>query len=158
MTLCGEDFHWRIMEKSKATNSEWLLSTDQRTFLDTKEAWLRFVLWTPVKSSDQEPRNGAIKWSRTIFTGQDSWSRSQTLLQAMRMWLPLVSWSAIPIEGQGNVSIGGHFLEVNAAMSLISAHPLVWAQSKVQRPWALFRETTVCICETVEEEFCCTHW
>ena len=28
-------------------------------------------------------------------------------------------------------------------MSQISAHPLVWAQSKVQCPWALFRETTV---------------
>jgi len=27
-------------------------------------------------------------------------------------------------------------------MSQISAHPLVRAQSKVQRPWALFRETT----------------
>ena len=32
---------------------------------------------------------------------------------------------------------------VNAAMSQISAHPLVWAQSKVQHPWALFCETTV---------------
>jgi len=34
-------------------------------------------------------------------------------------------------------------LEVNAAMSQISAHPLVWAQSQVQHPWALFRETMV---------------
>ena len=32
---------------------------------------------------------------------------------------------------------------VNAAISQISAHPLVRAQSKVQRPWALFREITV---------------
>ena len=34
---------------------------------------------------------------------------------------------------------------VSAAMSQISTHPrlLVWAQSKVQRPWALFRQTTV---------------
>jgi len=87
------------MKKSKAMNSERLLSTDQRTFLDTKEAWLRFVIWTPVKSSDQEPRNGAIKRSRMTFTNQDSWSRSQMLLQAMRMWLPLVSWSAILVEG-----------------------------------------------------------
>ena len=63
---------------------------NQSTFLDTMEAWLRFALWTPVKSSDQEPRNGAIKWSRTIFTDQDSWSRLQTLLRATRMWLPLV--------------------------------------------------------------------
>ena len=31
----------------------------------------------------------------------------------------------------------------NAAMSQISAHPLVWAQSKVQRPCALFHKTTV---------------
>jgi len=51
--------------------------------------------------------------------------------------------SAISVEGQGNVNIGGRFFVVNAAMSQISAHPLVWAQSKVQRPWALFRETTV---------------
>jgi len=42
-----------------------------------------------------------------------------------------------------NVNIGGRFFVVNAAMSQISAHPLVWAQSKLQRPWALFRETTV---------------
>ena len=114
VTLRGEDFHWRILEKSKATNSERLLSTDQRTFLDTKEAWLHFVLWTPVKSSDQEPRNGAIKRSRTIFSDQDSWSRSQTLLQATRMWLPLATWSAIPFEGQGNVNIhvGGRFLRL----------------------------------------------
>jgi len=28
-----------------------------------------------VQSSDQEPRNGAIKRSRTIFTHQNSWSR-----------------------------------------------------------------------------------
>ena len=54
------------------------------------------------------------------------------------MWLPLVSWSAIPVEGQDNVDIGGCFLEVNAEMSQISAHPLVWAESKVQRLWALF--------------------
>jgi len=39
--------------------------------------------------SDQEPRNGAIKRSRTIFTDQDSWSRSQTLLQATCMLLLL---------------------------------------------------------------------
>jgi len=39
--------------------------------------------------------------------------------------------------------MGGRFFVVNAAMSQISAHPLVWAQSRVQRPWALFRETTV---------------
>ena len=71
------------------TNSERLISTNQRTFLDTKEAWLRFVLWTPVKSSDQEPRNGPIKQSRTTFTDQDSWSWSQTLLQATHMRLPL---------------------------------------------------------------------
>jgi len=30
------------------------------------------------RSSDREPRNGAIKRSRTIFTDQNSWSRSQT--------------------------------------------------------------------------------
>ena len=47
--------------------------------------------------------------------------------------------SAISVAGQGNVNIGGRFF----AMSQISAHPLVWAQSKVQRPWALFRETMV---------------
>ena len=49
-------------------NSEWLISTDQCTFLDTTEVWLCFVLWTPVKSSDQEPWNGAIKWSRAVST------------------------------------------------------------------------------------------
>ena len=38
---------------------------------------------------------------------------------------------------------------VNAAMSQISAHPLVWAQSKVRRPWALFRETTVYLCPDI---------
>ena len=38
-----------------------------------------FVLWTHVKSSDQELWMGTIKWSMTIFTNQDSWSQSQTL-------------------------------------------------------------------------------
>ena len=83
------------------TNSERLISIDRHTFLDTKEAWLHFVLWTPVKSSDQEPRNGAIKRSRMIFTDQNSWSRSQTLLQVTRMWLPLVpELSAINYGGE----------------------------------------------------------
>ena len=72
------------------TNSEWLISTDQRTFLDTTEVWLCFALWTPIRSSDQEPWNRVIKWSRTIFTNQDSWLWSQMLLQVTRMWLPLV--------------------------------------------------------------------
>ena len=73
-------------------NSERLISTDQCTFSDTWQAWVRFVLWTPVASSDQEPRNGAIKRSRTIFIDQDSWSRSQTLLQATDplLTMPLV--------------------------------------------------------------------
>ena len=71
------------------TNSERLISTDQHTFLDTTEAWLRFVLWTPIKSGDQKPRNRVIKRSRMIFTDQDSWSRSQMLLQVTHMWLPL---------------------------------------------------------------------
>ena len=42
-----------------------------------------FVLWTPVKSSDQELWKGMIKQSRTIFTYYVSWSRSQTLLWAV---------------------------------------------------------------------------
>jgi len=33
------------------------------------------------KSRDQELRNRGTKWSRTIFTYQNSWSWSQTLLQ-----------------------------------------------------------------------------
>ena len=67
---CAVKTHWRIMEKSKVTNSEWLLSTDQHTFLDTKEAWLRFALWTPIKSSDQEPWSGVIKrWPRSPSWG-----------------------------------------------------------------------------------------
>ena len=70
-------------------NSERLISTDQHIFLDSTEAWLCFVLWIPVKSRNREPRIGAIKQSRTIFTDQDFWSRLQTLLQVMRMWLPL---------------------------------------------------------------------
>jgi len=47
------------------------------------------------------------------------------------------------VEGQGNVNIGGCFLEVNATTSHISTHPLVWPQSKIQHPWALFHKTTV---------------
>ena len=49
------------------TNSEKLISSDQHTFSDTQQAWQRFILWTLVESSDQEPQNGAIKQSRTIF-------------------------------------------------------------------------------------------
>ena len=61
------------------TNSERLVSTNQHTFSNTKEAWLRIC---PLNSHK-------IKQSRTIFTDQDSWSQSQMLLQATRMWLPL---------------------------------------------------------------------
>jgi len=32
-------------------NSERLISTDQYTFLDTTEAWLRFVFGTPVNQA-----------------------------------------------------------------------------------------------------------
>jgi len=49
------------------------------------------------------------------------------------------------LKVKGNVNVGGRFFVVNAAMSQIAAHPLVWAQSNVQRPWALFRETMVTI-------------
>jgi len=92
-------------------NSERLISTDQHIFLDSTEAWLRFVLWIPVKSSDWEPRNGTIKQSRTISTDQDSWSRLQTLLQVMRMWpslaishsarvkVVLKKWKSVPVGG-----------------------------------------------------------
>ena len=80
-------FFW---SRSRDQDEFWATNiNDQRTFFDTMEAWLRFVLWTPVKSSNQEPRNGAIKQSRTIFIDQDSWSQSQMLLWAKRMWLPL---------------------------------------------------------------------
>lgn len=48
-----------------------------------------FILWTPLKSSDQEPRDGVIRRSRTIFSKQDSWSQSQMLLQAICKWLLL---------------------------------------------------------------------
>jgi len=85
----SSDQHSFRRQSRDQDDSEQLKSTDQCTFSDTKESWLRFVLWTPVKSRDQEPQNGAIKWSRTIFSDQDSWSRSQTLLQALHMWLPL---------------------------------------------------------------------
>jgi len=33
------------------TNSERLIAKDQRTFLDAMEAWLHFVLWTPVNQA-----------------------------------------------------------------------------------------------------------
>jgi len=56
------------------------------------------------------------------------------------------------IEGQGNVNIGGRFFVVNTAISQISTHPLVWAQIKVQRPWALFRETTVSTSPPIDEQ------
>ena len=61
------------------TNSERLVSTNQHTFSNTKEAWLRIC---PLNSHK-------IKQSRTIFTDQDSWSQSQMLLQATHMWPPL---------------------------------------------------------------------
>jgi len=57
------------------TNSERLKSSDQCTFyvLSFELLWNQAIksLGTE-RSSDQEPRNGAIKRSRTIFTDQDS--------------------------------------------------------------------------------------
>ena len=116
------------------TNSERLVSTDQYTFLDTTEVWLRFVFWTPVKSSDQEPWNGAIKRSRTIFTDQDSWSQDQngikwstfflgvdqgiktnseqlistdqrTFLDTTEAWLRFVLWNPVKSSDQGRFSL-----------------------------------------------------
>ena len=53
------------------TNSEQLISTDQSISLDSTEAWLHFVLWIPVKPSDQEPQNRVIEddfhWSRFLI-------------------------------------------------------------------------------------------
>ena len=71
------------------TNSEWLISTDQCTFSDTKEAWLHFVLLSSRKIKQSRALEGTIKQSRMIFTNQDSWSQSQALLQVAHMWLPL---------------------------------------------------------------------
>ena len=55
------------------TNSERLISTDQCTFLDTKEAWLCFVLWTPLNQAIKslEQSNQVIK---------DGFHRSRFLL------------------------------------------------------------------------------
>jgi len=68
------------------TKSEWLISTNQHIFSDIKKAWLHFCSF---KSRDQELRNRGIKWSRTIFTYQNYWSWSQTLLQVICRWLLL---------------------------------------------------------------------
>ena len=68
------------------TNSEWLTSTESTQILRHGNM---FVLWTLVKSSNQELWKGTIIQSRMIFTDQDSWSHWQTLLWAMYKWLPL---------------------------------------------------------------------
>jgi len=86
----SSDQHSLIRRRSRdQDDSEQLKSTDNALFPILKRRGYVFVLWTPAKSRDQEPQNGVIKWSRTIFSDQYSWSRSQTLLQALRMWLPL---------------------------------------------------------------------
>ena len=126
------------------TNSERLISTNQCTFLDTTEAWLHFVLWTPVKSSDQEPRNGAIKIkrSRTIFSDQDSWSRSQTLLQTTHMWLPLD-------HGQSNSSM--------ATTRTENTHGLTYPVPTVIDITAWQSVNTVCLC-CLTHGVCVSHW
>jgi len=71
---------------SRNQDEFWATNINRSThFLRYLAGMAMFVLWTPVESSDQQPRNGAIKRSRTIFINQDSWSLSQTLLQAMCM-------------------------------------------------------------------------
>ena len=57
---------------------------------NTEEAWLCLVLWTLVKSVDQELRKGTTKWSRTFLMDRDSWSGLQMLVWAIYKWLPLV--------------------------------------------------------------------
>jgi len=78
---------------SRNQDEFWATNINRSThFLRYLAGMAMFVLWTPVESSDQQPRNGAIKRSRTIFTDQDSWSRSQMLLWATCMWLPLAAY------------------------------------------------------------------
>ena len=67
-------FFWELIK--------WLVST-QHILSATKEVWQHFALWTLVNSSNQELLKGMIKWSRTIFADQESWSRSQTPLRAI---------------------------------------------------------------------------
>ena len=72
------------------TNSEWLISTRSTHFLTYLAGVAAFC---PLNSRKikQEPRNGAIKQSRTIFLDEDSWFRSQTLLcvcdYSMYIWV-----------------------------------------------------------------------
>jgi len=78
-------------EPIKGSRWFWAISTDFALSLIPRRCGYIFILWTPIKSRDQEPWNGAIKRSKTSFSSHDSWSWSQTLLQVMRMWLPWVS-------------------------------------------------------------------
>jgi len=96
---------------------------------------LRFVLWTPVKSSNREPLNAAIKRSRTIFTDQDSRWRSQTTLQATHMWLPLD-------HGQSNSSM--------VTTTTETTHGLTYPVARAIDITAWQSVDTVCLC-------CLTH-
>ena len=91
---CRSICHRDQMESSDR-RSFWELTKGSRRILSNQSTHFlgrrgnAFVL---CKSSDQELWKGKIKWSRTIFTNQDSWSRSQMLLWAICKWLhiPLV--------------------------------------------------------------------
>ena len=74
----------------------WGRSRDQGD-LQTAKNWqsrmhgcnVTFDLW---KSSDQEPQEGTIKRSSTLFANSKTWLQSQTLLQATCDY-PLISWA-----------------------------------------------------------------
>ena len=68
-------------------NSEQLISTNQHILSDTKEAML--LSFETFKTKWSRASEG--RWSRNIFNDQDSWSWSQTLLQAVYKWISLAA-------------------------------------------------------------------
>ena len=96
-SICDRDHKWNqainvpFKSRSRYQDEFWATNINQSThFLRYLAGVATFCPWTPIVSSDQGPRNGVIKQSRTIFPDQDSWSRLQTLLQATCIWLLLV--------------------------------------------------------------------
>ena len=72
-------------------NSEWLLSTDQHSFLDTKEVWLHFCLLTPSKI--KQSRASGREWS----SHQGWFSPIKILDPGDIRWLPLALSTSILI-------------------------------------------------------------
>jgi len=79
-SICDQDQNG-IKRSTLFLGADQGIKMNSEQLADTLQAWLRFILWTPIESSDQEPWNRAIKRSRALEQSKQAikddfhWSR-----------------------------------------------------------------------------------